>query len=314
MPEFEKDEFKFPDESAEQPAEAEKFEVEIEDDTPPADRGRTPMPKPLVEELEADELDKYDESVKVKLKQMRKVWHDERREKEAALREHNEAITFAKQVLDENKRIKAILQQGEKAYVSTAQDAATMAMEVAKRKYREAYDSGDSDKIVEAQQEMQEASIRMHNARNFRLPPLQPEQNEVQIPQQTQQPVQPQAPAPDDKAMAWQRKNKWFGTNRSMTALALGIHEELSDDGVPVGSEEYYTALDSTMRKRFPEAFEGEKPTTRTAASAVVAPATRSTSSNKIKLKASQVQLAKKLGLTPEQYAKEVLKLEARNG
>jgi len=313
---FDKEEFVFPDEQESKVKvevdSADDFEIEIEDDTPEEDRGKTPMPKPLVEELEKDELEAYDEAVKTKLKQMRKVWHDERREKEAALREHDEAVAFAKRVLEENKRIKSILTSGEKEYVSTMQNAASLELEAAKRAYREAYEAGDSDRVIEAQQAMQLANLKVIQAQNIKLPSLQEDFDPVQM-----QPEQKQAvPRPDPRAMAWQERNTWFGQDEEMTAAALGLHEKLKRNGVVVGSDEYYSALDSTMRKRFPENFEEapeEKPS-RTKPSTVVAPATRSTSSNKLRLKSTQVQLAKKLGLTPEQYAREVLKLEAQNG
>jgi hypothetical protein len=317
-------EYKFPDEQDAQKtsdveikAEA-PFEIEIEDDTPPDDRGKTPMPKPLVEELEKDELDQYDDNVKVKLKQMRKVWHDERREKEAALREQQEAIVLAQRLLEENKRIKQILTTGEKEYVSTVQNAAEMELAMAKKAYKEAYEAGDSDKLLEAQQAMQVANLKIIQAKNFKLPPLQEEEVPVQPAPVQYQPV----PQPDDKAQAWQERNLWFGKNRGMTAYALGVHEELRDDGVEIGSEEYYRALDRTMRKRFPEAFQTsvvgddeQKPQGgRARPSTVVAPAVRSTASNKVKLKQSQINLAKKLGLTPQQYVEAQLKLEAQNG
>jgi hypothetical protein len=319
MPSMDQSEFKFPDEiddskgkSVEAKGDVE-IEIEIEDDTPPEDRGKTPMPKPLVEELEKDELDAYDDTVKEKLKQMRKVWHDERREKEAALREQQEAITVAQRLLEENKRIKQILTTGEKEYVTTIQSAAEMELEMAKRAYKEAYDSGDTDKVIEAQQAMQTANLKIMQAKSFKLPPLQEEQFEVQPQQQYQS-----APRPDSKAEAWQERNPWFGKNKGMTAFALGLHEELKENGVPVGSDEYYRALDKTMRKRFPDAFgvEEEEQISRESRSkpaTVVAPATRSTSPNKVKLRQSQLNLIKKLGITPEQYVKEYMK-ESRNG
>lgn len=314
---FEKEDFKFPDEQepdVKVEAEGNDIEIEIEDDTPEVDRGKTPLPKPLVEELEKDELDSYDEAVKIKLKQMRKVWHDERREKEAALREHEEALNFAKRVLEENKRIRGILTNGEKEYVATMQNAANLELSAAKRAYKEAYDAGDADKMVEAQQALQLANLRVLQAQNIKLPSLQEEFDPVQIQSERRQPV-PQSDKPDEKALAWQKRNGWFGQDEEMTAAALGLHEKLKRSGVVVGSDEYYSALDKTMRKRFPENFEeAEEKPARTRPSTVVAPATRSTSPNKLRLKASQVQLAKKLGLTPEQYAREVLKLEARNG
>ena len=129
-------------------------------------------------------------------------------------------------------------------------------------------------------------------------------------------------PRPDPKAEAWQERNQWFGQNRSMTAYALGVHEELKDNGVEVGSDDYYRALDRTMRKRFPESFqttvvgeEEQKPqSSRPKSATVVAPAVRSTAPQKVRLKQSQVNLAKKLGLTPQQYVEAQLKLEAQNG
>lgn len=318
MSKFEDNDFQFPDEVEEKPKSKEaknEFEYEVEDDTPTEDRGKTPLPRPLVEELEKDELDSYDDAVKTKLKQMRKVWHDERREKEAAVREQQETFTVAQRLLEENKRIKQMLTTGEKEYVTTVQNAAAMELEMAKRAYKEAYDAGDTDKVIDAQQAMQNANIRIMQAKNFRLPSLQDEQFAVQPQQQHQEP----APRPDNRAEDWQDQNRWFGKNKGMTAFALGLHDELKEEGVPIGSNEYYATLDKTMRKRFPEAFEGSEeqsnrsePTRKP--STVVAPAVRSTSSNKVKLKTSQINLAKKLGLTPEQYVREVLKLEARNG
>lgn len=315
MPQYDQEEFKFPDENDDK-RNAEKtqpeLEIEIEDDTPEEDRGRTPLPKPLVEELEQDELENYDEKVKTKFKQMRKVWHDERREKEAALREQQEAVALAQRLFEENKQIKNLLATGEKEYVATAQHAAEMELAAAKQALKEAHEEFDAEKIVEAQQALQTANFKLMQAKSFKLPPLQESETVVQSRQQ----AQPEAPRADSRALAWQERNAWFGTNKGMTAFALGLHSELEESGVPVGSDEYYSELDRTIRKRFPDFFGAEdaRPASKAKASTVVAPATRSTSSNKIRLRASQVQLAKKLGLTPEQYARELLKMESQNG
>ena len=320
MPQMEQTEFKFPDEAEEKGAEAKEakaqpdVEIEIEDDTPAEDRGKTPMPKTIVETLEKDELEQYDDSVKEKLRQMRKVWHDERREKEAALREHQEAVALAQRVLQENQRIKEIYTVGEKEYVSTFKNAAELELQMAKKAYKEAYDAGDTDKIVEAQQAMQNANMKLMQVHNFRSP-LQAENFVVEQPQQYQQPQQA-APRPDRKAEAWQERNPWFGPKKAMTAYALGIHEELRENGVPVGSDEYYRALDAVMRETFPREFQGEEQrseASRPKPSTVVAPATRSTAPQKVRLKTSQLTLIKKLGITPEQYVKEYMK-EQRNG
>ena len=319
MPLDDNTEYKFPDELESkgkpvQNAEPE-IEIEIEDDAPPEDRGRQPLPKPLVEELERDELDQYDDNVKTKLKQMRKVWHDERREKESALREQQEAVGLAQRLFEENKRIKSILSTGEKEYVNTIQSNADMELKIAQRAFKEAYDGGDADKMMEANQAVQMANLKMLQVKNFRMPSLQEDETPVQ-----QQPVQyqpaPYVPEPDNKAVAWQNRNKWFGQDRGMTAFALGLHEDLRDNGVEVGSEEYYRELDNTMRKRFSEKFESPEDNrqSRTRLGTVVAPAVRSTAPIKVKLKQSQVNLAKKFGLTPEQYWKAQQELEARNG
>ena len=247
---------------------------------------------------------------------MRKVWHDERREKESAVREQQEAVSLAQRLFEENKRIKGILSTGEKEYVTTIQSNADMELKIAQRAYKEAYEAGDSDKVVEAQQALQVANIKMMQAKNFRMPALQEQETRVQ-PQPVQYQPAPYVPEPDNKAVAWQNRNKWFGPERGMTAFALALHEDLRDNGVEVGSEEYYRELDKTVRKRFPEKFESQedsKQQTRTRPGTVVAPAVRSTAPTKVRLKQSQVNLAKKFGLTPEQYVKEVLKLEAQNG
>jgi len=310
MAEFEKNEFKFPDETLAKGGEV-NIEIEIEDDTPEEDRNKEPMPKEIVDELDNDELEEYSDKVKVRLKQMKKVWHDERRAKEAAYREQQEAIDYARRVTEENQRLKKQYAAGEVEYAATATNAAELRLDAAKKAYREAYDEGDGDKLVEAQQVMQEATYELREVKKFKAPALQQQENAVQQQQVPQQQVIP----PDRRAMAWQERNSWFGQDEEMTAAALGLHEKLKRNGVVVGSDDYYATLDKTMRRRFSENFESSETETkadqpRTKSSTVVAPATRSTSPNKVKLRASQIQIAKKLGLTPEQYAREAIKLE----
>lgn len=326
MPELEQDDFKFPDElEAEEAAKGGKveendaFAIEIEDDRPEADRNAVPLDKETVKELEEDDLKDYSKKVKQRIDQMKKVWHDERREKEAALREQQEAIRVAQRLLEENKKLKEAYSSGEKTYIETVQNAVELEMAAAKRNYRDAVDSGDTDRIVEAQSELNAAAIKADKVKNFRPSTLQAEQNEVQIPQQAQK----QEQKIDPLTSKWLDKNTWYGPDEEMTALALASHAKLERQFGKqfVGSEDYFKHIDETMRKRFPENFSeevqtqvgGDKPNQRADAkpSPVVAPATRSTASKRIVLKASQVALAKKLGLTPEQYAREMQKLEA---
>ena len=292
-----------------------EVDIEVQDDTPEEDRGRTPLPKEIVEELEADELEEYSDKVKTRLKQMKKVWHDERRAKEAAFREQQEALTLAQQTIEENKRLKSRLSEGEKSFLDTARGAAELEMEMAKRAYKEAYEAGDSDKVVEAQAKLSEVNFKLQRIKDYR-PSLQTPEIEVNSNQQQQV----QVPRPDQKTLAWQERNTWFGVDEDMTSLALGLHQKVEKQYGKgfVGTDEYWDRVDTTIRKRFPEQFEeeevkttngGGKPVTRTDRPAtVVAPASRSTSSKKIVLKQSQLNIAKRLGLTPEQYAREYAK------
>lgn len=306
-------EFKFPDEiddkdDKEQEEVTDEIELEIEDDTPEQDRNKPPMAKEVKEELYNDELEDYSAKVKKKLIQMKRLAHEERREKEAALREQQEAINLAQRVIEENKRLKSTLTDSEKNVLASVQRAVNLELEAAKRAYREAYDSGDTDKVLEAQEKLTEASLKADKVKNYRPAPLQTEEFEVQTAPQPAPKVQV-----DQSAVAWQRQNPWFGEDKVMTGMALAVHEQLKEEGVALSSKEYYRRIDETMRKRFPEKFESDKPeeTRGTKPSTVVAPASRSTSSKRVRLTQSQMNIAKKLNLTPEQYAQAVLKLEA---
>ena len=286
------------------------FELEIEDDTPEQDRGRQPLPQEMVKELEEDELEDYSEKVKTRLKQMKKVWHDERREKERALREQQEAVALAQKLVEENKKLKGRLTDGEKSLITTATSAAELEMEMAKRAYKEAYDSGDTDKILDAQEKLNNAGYRLQRLKGYK-PPLQEENNDVQ-----NQQVQAPAPRLDPKTDDWRKQNTWFGQDEEMTATALGLHQKLEKQygAQYIGTDEYWSTVDKTMKRRFPDYFGDEyeaveaKPQRTEKPATVVAPASRSTAPKKVVLKQSQIALAKKLGLTPEQYAKEYAK------
>jgi hypothetical protein len=318
--------FKFPDEQEKPKAEAkeaEDIQVEVVDDTPPEDRGREPLPKELVKELEEDDLEEYSDKVKKRLSQMKKVWHDERREKEAAVREREEAIRFAQAKDSEIKQLRGKIGAGEKQITEEMIKSSEMEIANAKKLLQKAYEEGDSALIADAQEALTDAKIRYKEAQ-YRRPTLQEDNFSVQNAQQTQEPSR----IVDPKAEEWRTKNTWFGADEEMTSLALGLHEKLVRSGVDPRSDDYYRRVDETMRKRFPEYFDGEtteekeepaqpreeaKAKPRKSAT-VVAPATRSTAPNKVRLTQTQLALAKKFRLTPEQYAKELLKLENNNG
>jgi hypothetical protein len=298
------EEYEFPDEAKPE------LEVEIVDDTPEADKGRQPSEPEFVAEMEKDELDEYSESAKNKIAGFRKIYHDERRAKESADREREEALAIAKSLYEENKALKGRVNNTERVAVDSFKTSAQQEMDMAKKEYREAYEAGDADKLVEAQEKMTSAKIKMDKAINAgesvnQRKALQERETQVQIPKQQ--------PPRDQKASGWQDRNSWFGQDDEMTSLALGLHEKLvKENGMAYATtDEYYKRIDETMRKRFPENFEDvedDKP--RSKPSTVVAPASRSTSSKKIRLNTSQQNIAKKLGLTNEQYARELLKME----
>jgi len=321
---MENQKYKFPHEienEAETPELEETLEIEIIDDTPEEDIiNSTPLPKEIVDDIEQDDLESYSSQAKERLLQMKKAIHDERRAKDAAVKEQIEAVDFAQKIYQENQQLKSKLTSGEQNLVSSVKENVTRQLDEAKRAYKEAYDSGDSDRIVEAQEKITEAKIKSQEVERYKLEfseeALQKSESQVKIPQQPQR--------LESKTQSWLDKNSWYGVDEDMSFLAMGVHRRLEREGVPIGSDHYYNMIDKEMKQRFPEKFETEEetkpssdPEAKTSAkkpSNVVAPATRSTSPKKVRLTPTQVQLAKKFGLTPEQYARELTKLESQNG
>ena len=315
LPKFESDEFEFPDEKeaveekagAEKAAAADDSEIEVVDDTPPADRGRRPSDEPP-REFNDDELAKYDEGVKNRIRHFTKGYHDERRAKEAALREREEALRIAQAVVEENKKLKGSLGQNQVVMLDNFKKLAATDLDKAKAKYKEAYESGDADALTEAQAALTAATVRFDRVQNMKPPALQQEKNDVQPEPEIVQPAA-RPVVVDRKAQDWQDKNQWFGKDEEMTSFALGLHTKLVNSGVDPNSDDYYDRLNTRLRQVFPDAFESEKtvdaPTPRPAKSNV-APATRSTAPKKIVLTQTQVNIAKKLGVPLELYARKV--------
>lgn len=313
MAEIEKTEFEFPDEAEDNPRKGGRVvnpeseieaEIEIVDDTPEKDRGRENLEEP-VRDVTDEELSKYDEGVKKRMKRFAEGYHTERRAKEAAEREKEEALRIAQSVFEENKRLKGSVNQGQAVLLEQAKKSIQQEVDDAKRLYKEAYESGDSDKLLDAQESLTAAKIRADKVNNFKPTPLQVNETPVQIAQQ-----QPKTAPVDEKLLAWQDKNQWFGQNKRMTAYALGLHEDLVAEGVPSGSEEYYKRIDTDMKERFSEQFGADtnsvEAKSQRAKSNNVAPATRSTAPKKIVLTQTQVQIAKRLGVPLELYARKV--------
>jgi hypothetical protein len=318
------DTYDFPDEKAEKATE-EKFEVEIEDDTPEEDRGRKPM-KESVEEVTDEELATYDEKVQKRIKKFTRGYHDERRAKEQALREREAAEEFAKQVFIENKRLQQQLSTGSQAYIEQSKSAAQIELDAAKEKYKKAYEAADPDTIVAAQEAIARATLKIDRAEGMR--PIRNEEREYQPPaRQAEEP-----PRISPRTQKWvDRNSDWWGVDDEMTMAAMGVDRKLQKEyGADyVGTEEYFKTIDKTMRKRFPEHFESDQsyeeddpplnkrasepeeeyedtPRRATRVTSPVAPASRSTPPNRIRLKASEAATARRLGVPIEEYARQV--------
>lgn len=313
-------EFKFPDELEDEAKSQvtvstdDDVEIEIVDDTPEKDRGRKPLDREVADPTD-DEIETYSDGVKKRIKELTHARHDERRAKESLMREKQELERLAQHMVAENNRLKQYVNSGTEQYAASQLQVAETEVSAAKRQLKEATEAFDTDGVIAAQDALMDAKMKVQAAKNFKPTPLQVEETDVQT-QQTQVPRQEL----DDKTVRWQAKNQWFGSSgyEEVTSFALGLHQKLVNNGVDPRSEEYFERIDARIKSTFPEMFGNEdrpksgdgsrRPTS------VVAPATRSTGARKIQLSPTQIALAKKYGLTPQQYAAEVAKLEKSNG
>ena len=310
------------------------LDIEVVDDRPPEDR-RPPRAETASDGDVADEeLEGYSEKVRKRIDKLRYEQHEERRQREAAERMREEAVNFAKQLAEKNRGYEALIQRGEGALISQVKERARLSLETAKSSYRQAYEEGDTDKVVDAQEGLLRAQTELNEAERYErnLPPQQDPnayaqqqaayQQQLAAQQPAHQPQQP--PQPDPRASEWAQRNPWFGDSgeKVMSAAAYALHEEaVQDQRIAANSDEYFQYIDTGMRRHFPDyswsdTSEDGLPATSTAqrASSVVAPSARNNGarSRKMKLTSTQVTLAKRLGLTPQQYAAQVKK-EASN-
>ena len=301
------------------------LEVEVIDDTPEEDKNKTRnenAPKDNVPD--DDEIQNYNEDVKKRINKLKYEYHEERRAKEAAERTQNEAVSRLEKVLEENKRLRKTLDDGEGVLVDQAKKRVTAEIETAKREYKEAYESGDSDKILAAQEKLNRAQNEQFKVESYRAPAREAEVEVSPSSKESKPPVQKrQEPTAADKS--WLADNdEWFNKPgyEDMTGFAYGIHEKLVKAKInpTLEPDEYYKRVDEGLRKAFPDYFnkqnveEKEVDASPRTAGTVVAPVDRSAKkSRKVQLTSTQIRLANRLGLTPEQYAQQLLK-ESTNG
>ena len=272
------------------------LDIELVDDTPEADRGRQASEPP--EDVTDEELEGYSSKVKKRINKIQKGYHDERRAKEAAAREREEAVRVAQQLADENRALRGNINKSREALYEQAKRNSTAEVERARQVYKDAYEEGDAEKVTEAQEKLTAAKIKADKLTDLTPEPLQEDANSVTIPDTSSQ------EQVDTKAQDWVSRNPWFETDPEMRSLALGVHNKLVEEGVDPQSDEYYEKIDSRVRQIFPDNFEDAPKKKR---ANVVAPATRSTAPKKVTLTQTQVRLANRLGLTNEQYARQLV-------
>jgi len=298
--------------------EDEEIDIEVVDDTPKADRGRKASDPPTA--VTDEELAEYSEKVQNRIKHFSKGYHDERRAKEAALREQQELERYAQQLVAENRDLKGTVDKNQTALLGQAKQSVASELEQAKKLYKDAYESGDSEAVLNAQEALTNAKIKADRLDAIRLPTLQGENTNVGSASNTEA----TAPAPvDERAKEWANSNPWFHRDEKMTDFVLEQHHDLLAAGVDPSSDDYYYALDTRMQEAFPSYFDrvshdsrdsDSKRTTRRQAN-VVAPATRSTAPKKVVLTQTQVDLAKRLGVPLKVYAAQVaMEMRKANG
>lgn len=309
---MEQDDFEFEEETSSKvqsnKSKNDDFEIEVVDDTPEFDRGKPRRANDSEAQIpDDDEIQSYSEGVQKRIKQLKFEYHEERRRKEEAARLQEEALRYAQQVKAENENLRKTLAEGEGVLVNQAKGRVAAELDKAKAAYKAAYESGDSDALIDAQERLSALQ-----AEKMRYDSYRPQQRQQQAPQPQYAQPQPRVPRPDDKALDWAKKNPWFEQDSEMTGYAYGLHEKLVRSGVDPRSDEYYNQIDRAVRRVFPDRFDGgkiEEAAPHRQAGNVVAPAARSGKTpRKVQLTSTQVALAKRLGLSNEQYAAQLLK------
>jgi hypothetical protein len=312
-------EYKFPDEVADDKDAIEveidgesDIDLEVVDDTPEKDRNRKPLEREP-DEVTDEEVAQYSDKVQKRIKELSHARHDERRAKESAEREKQEALRVAQALLEENRKLRTGLTTNQSVTAELVKSGVEKELVEVRRAYKEAQESMDPDEILKAQEALTDVKIRMQQVVNAAaMRQRNEEESALQAKeQQVYNEATPQAAQPDPKANAWQRANPWFGQDDEMTAFALGVHRKLVNGGLDPRADEYYERLNARLRQVYPEQF-GEKRADVKPAT-VVAPATRSSGPRKVRLSKTQEALAKRLGVPLEEYARQLVKQESSN-
>ena len=305
------------------------LDIEVLDDRPEEDQrppAKTSEKESADDDIATDEeIAQYGKRAHKRIKKLKWEFHEERRAKERQQRLADEAVDYTKTLQTENQRLLRLVQDSQTALNEHSQYGASTALQMAEAQFKTAHESGDSEQIAAAQKALTNAQLREASASNVSQQVINNWKQEVMRQErevsreQAQQPVQ--EAAPDPQAVEWSQENQWFGNDKEMTSFAYGVHEKLvGEDGVDPNTPEYYQLIDKRMREVFPNYFGTDESGSyeqvvvdsapRRKASPVVAPATRNSGSapRKVTLTQTQVALAKRLGLTPQQYATQLIK------
>ena len=267
-----------------------------------------------------DDLENYSDRVQKRIKKLKHDWHEERRVKEEAQRMREEAVNFAQVQQTENEKLRKLLTEGGQALSHVSKAKADADLKTVESQLKTAYDEGDNEAIVEAQKKLAQLTFERERLAHTAVPEWKPQENTAKF-KNTPQP-QPQQPT-DPKVTAWVAKNPWYQQKgyEQMTALAMGKHQELENNGINArdNPDQYWSEIDNRLREVFPTYFKEDSKDANTYAgspsksyASVVAPSTRATgskSSRTVKLSKTAVDWAKKLGITNEQYAEQIRKL-----
>jgi hypothetical protein len=290
------------------PQEKKTFEVESDNQEEPVVEDKSKQEE--VEEPKEDSKNKYSKSVQKRFDEYAYQLGESRRREE-------EAIAIAQAIKAERDKIKDELGKLNSGYVNEMGGRLTGSMEAAKAKLKKAMEDQDYDAVANAQFEIGKLSTEQSRyeqikAQQEALANAPKQEREIEIPK-----VQPQQPVKDPKAESWAEKNEWFGTDKVMTNVAYAIHEDLVNQGVDPRTDYYYSEIDKRMRENLPHKFEqnssSEEPARQQPVQTVAsAHRNRGTGRNVVKLSSSEAAIAKRLGLSNEQYASEKLKLQRR--
>lgn len=317
------------DDDRSSPREDDDLEIEVQDDTPEQDRGRTPRAPGTKSAVPSDEeIGEYTKNVQDRLKQMKWEYHEERRAKEAWERQSSAAVEYAKKIHAENEKLREMLTKGHKTLVDSTKASAENEITALQESLKTALETGNTALAAELQSKVARAAARAE-AQNH-LPELQlPNVGEPRIQnKETQERPRVQV---SQSMQRWMDENPWFNENKRMTAFAFGVHEELIAKGIPVESPRYFQEINKSIRETFSNYFaddeqDGDEKTARRSTDTgrdgqrrrtPVAGVSRSAAiqkGNKVTLTSSELAVAKRMGISPEAYAREKVRLENLDG